>query len=300
MLKQRIITAVVLAVGLLSALVGLSDDALVLMMALVLLVGAWEWAGLSGSDTWVSRVAYILFLGFVLVGLWWASAYNGKIPVFDFRLIVIVGALWWGLALLCVATYPSSARFWAYPFIQCLIGVFVLVPPLFAMVSMIQAEGGRFWVLFLILLVASADIGAFFSGRRFGRLHLAARVSPGKTLEGVAGGLCSVALLTTAVFGYLVWSRPFPDMPSASWWQWLLVAVVTALASVLGDLNESMFKRHRGIKDSGTILPGHGGVLDRIDGLTAALPVFMLMAWANGLIDPPTIGLITSGAVPGP
>ena len=88
-------------------------------------------------------------------------------------------------------------------------------------------------------------------------------------------------------------------MPSASWWQWLLVAVVTALASVLGDLNESMFKRHRGIKDSGTILPGHGGVLDRIDGFTAALPVFVLMAWANGLIDAPTIvSQITSSAVP--
>ena len=283
MLKQRIITGVVLAVGLLSALWFLPDTALMVLLALVLLIGAWEWAGLSGLVGSVARVVYVLCIAAVLLVLWWASQLNTQLAP---RWIIAAGGVWWLLALVCVTTYPASARIWGKQALELVIGALVLVPALFATLALIQAPQGRWWVLFVVLIVASADIGAFFSGRRFGHRRLAAKVSPGKTLEGLVGGLCSVALLALICAWGVSYTSPggFAGMPTADWLQWLLVVLITGLASVLGDLNESMVKRHRGIKDSGTILPGHGGVLDRVDSLSAALPVFVLLVWVFDLI----------------
>ena len=289
MLKQRIITGVVLAVGLLSALWFLPDTALTVLLALVLLIGAWEWAGLSGLVGSVARVVYVLCIAAVLLVLWWGSQLNAQLAP---RWIIAAGGVWWLLALVCVTTYPASARIWGKQALELVIGALVLVPALFATLALIQVPQGRLWVLFVVLIVASADIGAFFSGRRFGRRRLAPSVSPGKTLEGLVGGLCSVALLALVCAWGVSYTSPggfaeisgFTEMPTADWLQWLLVVLITGLASVLGDLNESMVKRHRGIKDSGTILPGHGGVLDRVDSLSAALPVFVLLVWAFDLI----------------
>ncbi|MEH6639034.1 MAG: phosphatidate cytidylyltransferase [Porticoccaceae bacterium] len=283
MLKQRIITGVVLAVGLLSALWFLPDRALMVLLALVLLIGAWEWAGLSGLVGSVARVVYVLCIAAVLLVLWWASQLNTQLAP---RWIIAAGGVWWLLALVCVTTYPASARIWGKQALELVIGALVLVPALFATLALIQVPQGRLWVLFVVLVVASADIGAFFAGRRFGRRRLAAKVSPGKTLEGLVGGLCSVALLALVCAWGVSYTSPggFAEMPTADWLQWLLVVLITGLASVLGDLNESMVKRHRGIKDSGTILPGHGGVLDRVDSLSAALPVFVLLVWVFDLI----------------
>ena len=283
MLKQRIITGVVLAVGLLSALWFLPDTALMVLLALVLLIGAWEWAALSGLVGSVARVCYVLCIAAVLLVLWWGSQLNTQLAP---RWIIVTGGVWWLLALVCVTTYPASARIWGKQALELVIGALVLVPALFATLALIQVPQGRLWVLFVVLIVASADIGAFFSGRRFGHRRLAPSVSPGKTIEGLVGGLCSVALLALICAWGVSYTSPggFTAMPTADWLQWLLVVVITGLASVLGDLNESMVKRHRGIKDSGTILPGHGGVLDRVDSLSAALPVFVLLVWAFDLI----------------
>ncbi len=131
-------------------------------------------------------------------------------------------------------------------------------------------ESSRWLVLAVVIIVVTADIGAYFAGHRFGVRKLAEAVSPGKTREGFVGGIVAVLALTVLALVLV------PGLGS-HWWQWLLVAFFTALASVLGDLVESMVKRHRGVKDSGRLLPGHGGLLDRIDSLCAALPVFTLL-----------------------
>ena len=128
--------------------------------------------------------------------------------------------------------------------------------------------------MYLIVLIAAVDVGAYFGGRRFGRLKLAPHVSPGKTWEGFAAGMLAAA--TVAVACSYLFDKPF--------WPWLFLCELVALVSVVGDLTESMFKRQVGLKDSGTLLPGHGGVLDRIDSLTAAAPTFLLGLLALGLV----------------
>src|SRR5690606_17335644 len=127
-------------------------------------------------------------------------------------------------------------------------------------------EHGPAVMLFLLLLVVAADVGAYFAGRRFGRNKLAPRVSPGKTWEGVIGGLLGAALIALAGGAWF----GVPLVP------FVALCVVAVLASIVGDLTESLFKRHAGVKDSGTLLPGHGGVLDRVDSVTAAAPVFLI------------------------
>src|SRR5690606_16951319 len=121
----------------------------------------------------------------------------------------------------------------------------------------------------------AADIGAYFSGKTFGRRKLAPQVSPGKSWEGLFGGLLTSLLITLAVGLYRGW--PVTEMVLA-----LAGAALVVLISVVGDLTESMFKRSSGIKDSSQLLPGHGGVMDRIDSLTAAIPVFALLLWMAG------------------
>jgi len=152
-------------------------------------------------------------------------------------------------------------------------GWLVLIPPWLACIYLKQSENGSWLILMLVLLVAAADIGAYFSGRALGKHKLAPRVSPGKTWEGVAGGLLFVflvALLLKLSFGLREWQAL------------MIVMLPAALVSVVGDLLESMLKRYRGIKDSSQLLPGHGGVLDRIDGLVAAAPVFSLSIMISG------------------
>jgi phosphatidate cytidylyltransferase len=149
------------------------------------------------------------------------------------------------------------------------VGFVTLVPAWVAIVRMrLDWEHGERWVLFLLLLVWAADIGAFFAGRSLGRHKLAPAVSPGKTWEGVAGGLAASAAVAVAGAGWLV-------QPALSF---VAVALGVAVASIVGDLTESMLKRFSGLKDSGHLIPGHGGIMDRMDSITAAAPCLMLGA----------------------
>lgn len=265
MLKQRIITALILLPIALCGFFLLKGAEFALFIGLVVVLGAWEWARMAGLVAQAMRVAYaavvalLLFLMYLLPGLapW----------------ILVAAVIWWGVATFLVLTFPDSSEHWASAACKLVIGLLILLPAWQGLVLIKQWPLGNWLILAVMVLVWAADIGAYFSGRAFGKRKLAPKVSPGKSWEGVYGGLV-VSLVITAVVGF---SR---DWSVSQLIVGLLGAAVIVLISVVGDLTESMFKRQAGIKDSSNLLPGHGGVLDRIDSLTAAIPVFAVLLWA--------------------
>jgi phosphatidate cytidylyltransferase len=277
MLKQRVITALVITAIFLAALFLLPAGYFAFFMALVVLIGAWEWASLSSINHPALRIVYALVMGGCLLGTsYWIDFAGEATPQLDLQSVqqlLIIGCSFWAVALLLVQGYPSSAILWGHKLIRLVMGLLVLIPTWVALVYVRQQAEGHWLIILLFLVVAVADTGGYFVGRRFGKRKLALAVSPGKTWEGFAGGLISnIVLAFILVFSF--------SIPSG-----LLLAVIipTSLVSVLGDLLESMVKRHAGVKDSGTILPGHGGILDRVDGVTAAAPVYALALMVSGL-----------------
>lgn len=281
MLKQRVITAILMMLVFLGALVYLPVPLFALFVAAVVLIAAWEWANLAGlgrvwqRSLYLSATAIVLGLAgryLTIPELLHAPLSNDQ--ALAFRNLLVVACGWWALSLLWVQTYPQSALLWNSWPVRALMGFFVLVPAWAGLVYVRSYEHGVGLVLLLVAVVACADIGAYFCGRRWGRAKLAPAVSPGKTWEGFIGGLAVNLVLTLVV--WLIWGGSY----------WLLLALVlpTALVSVLGDLQESMLKRHRGVKDSSALLPGHGGFLDRLDSLTAAAPVFALALLISGWV----------------
>lgn len=258
MLKTRVITALVLVPLVLAAIFGLSTPAFAIAMLVPIVVGGWEWSNLMGVRASGRRMLYVGTLLLSAAGVAWLS----------FDLLVGLGALWWLVALLLVRLYPAQTTLWSNPITLGVIGHLLLIPTWWGLSILHRQEQGAWWLLYALLLVWSADTGAYFAGRRFGQHKLAAAVSPGKTIEGLVGGLLLTAVVAIAVASQL-------EMSQCLIFAFLAISLVAVLGSVLGDLFESMCKRHRGIKDSGSILPGHGGVLDRIDSVTAAVPLFV-------------------------
>lgn len=263
MLKQRVLTALVLVPLAVWGILALPTFYLGLVLALFVVVGAWEWAVMSPLDTMASRLAYV-----ALVGLSLLVVYAGG-TVLSSAVLTAAG-LWWVIAIAMVLSYRSGGFQRRARGPKLLAGIMVLVPAWLAL-TLLHAEPqqGPRLVLFLMVLIWSADIGAFFAGRQFGRHKLAPQVSPGKSWEGVAGGAVLAGVLA---YGAGVWFGLGGGM--LVWF--VLLSLITVFFSVVGDLTESLIKRDIGVKDSGRILPGHGGVLDRIDSLTAAAPIFAL------------------------
>jgi phosphatidate cytidylyltransferase len=265
-LRKRIFTAVVLAALFLPTLLWLPAWVTVAVITLLVLAGAWEWSAFVRFGARSRRLAYVLVVALLLWAAWRYSAD----PVGRERLLV--GAvLWWFAALGWIVFAPRHVSSWS----AAVAGILALVPSWLALARLrTSPPHGAEWVLFALLLVWVADIGAFFFGRRFGRIRLAPEVSPGKTWEGVLGGIAVSALV--AVAGSL-------------WFHVSLVAFLPlCLAavgfSVVGDLTESLLKRFAGVKDSGSVFPGHGGVMDRIDSITGAAPVLLLGLTLLGVI----------------
>lgn len=284
MLKQRVLTAIVLAAVFLLALIYLPGPLFSAFAATITLIGAWEWANLSGWGRYGQRALYVLFAGALMAGAAFyldinalpdAAVAGGALDDgqrLAFRNVLVLGCAWWALALLWVQGYPSSALLWHSRWMRALMGLFVLIPAWAGLSFLRVQEGGPWLLILLVAVVACADIGGYFAGRRWGRRKLAASVSPGKTWEGFVGGVVANVLLATLIG--LFWKGGLLF--------WMAIIVPTSLVSVLGDLLESMVKRQRGIKDSSALLPGHGGVLDRVDSLTSAAPVFALALLAGG------------------
>jgi len=272
MLRQRIITAAVLAAIFLAALFGLPAAGWTVLAAAVLAAAAWEWCGFArGGRT--ARIAYsgaTAGVGIALAaGLGLAAGRAGAlglVPVYGVAL-----GFWAFGAPAWLAWRPEHPAAW----LVLAAGWVVLIPTFLALVHLRNISPVT--LLAFMMLVWIADIAAYFAGRRFGRTKLAPSISPGKTRAGLYG-----ALAATAVFG-LLWitflrvhvPALVRDLPGSAAWMLAFVLVLTLLA-VVGDLFESALKRSAGLKDSGTLLPGHGGVLDRIDALTAVLPAAAL------------------------
>jgi phosphatidate cytidylyltransferase len=270
MLKQRIITAVLIVLALFAALAYLSVPALSGVFALAVLMAAWEWANLSGFASRAGRSIYVAVCALGMALLAWQSGLYAEQNFLVLREIFIAACLWWAIALLWVKAYPLSSGLWGSKGARSVMGLLVLVPAWLALSYLRSLPEGVYLILVVIGLVVAADVGAYFTGRAFGKAKLAPAVSPGKSWAGFWGGLASC--LTLMAILWRIWPDGMPiSLPAA-----LGLALVTGLASVLGDLLESMIKRHRGIKDSGNLLPGHGGIMDRIDSITAAAPVFAL------------------------
>jgi phosphatidate cytidylyltransferase len=256
-LRKRILTAVVLAAALLAIVLLLPEWVTVVVLTALLLAGAWEWSAFLRLSTAARRLTYVALVALLLPLAWHVSADpDGR------DLILVAAVLWWLTALLWIAFAPRRVTPWA----AGIAGVLALVPSWLALVWLRLAPPHGQWVLFTLILVWVADIGAFFFGRRFGRIRLAPQVSPGKTWEGVLGGVASSSLVA---FGGSAWFH----VPLAVF---LPLCLATVAFSVIGDLTESLLKRFAGMKDSGTVFPGHGGVMDRIDSLTGAAPVLLL------------------------
>lgn len=264
MLRQRVVTAVIAVLVLLLVLYAAPPALARVVIVALFAVAAWEWSGfLSGAEP-PKRYAYVGLMGAALLALWYwlpdASAY---------RVLALTAALWWAAALIWLFFFPTSI---AAPIVW-LCGALVVLPA-YAALDWLYVTSAHY-LLGLLVIVWSADIGAYFAGRTFGRVKLAPAVSPGKTWEGVAGGLAAVLAVTASAAALL-------ELPMA---RLLPFAAAVALLSVVGDLTVSMFKRHAGVKDSGSVFPGHGGILDRIDSVCAAAPMFAVGVATLG-IDP--------------
>ncbi|MBU2869896.1 phosphatidate cytidylyltransferase [Colwellia sp. E2M01] len=281
MLKQRIITALILAPSVIAAIFYFPINSFATLLMAIIAVGAWEWARFMGLNNTSQRLVYVattctltaLLWAFLPIANTWLIAFGVTNEITS---VLWVSVGWWLLAALLMFSFPKSSAFWANnKLIIAIFGWLTLIPTWVAFMvlrtnnyTLDEFQGAQL-LMYLFMLVWSADVGAYFVGKSFGKHKLMANVSPGKTIEGFLGGVVSAAILTVLVGFLLQWT-------GEEFIKALLVTLLITSISVLGDLTESMFKRQAGIKDSGRILPGHGGVLDRIDSLTATAPVFAL------------------------
>jgi phosphatidate cytidylyltransferase len=278
MLKQRIITALILAPLALLAILFLPVEQFKIVVAAVVALGAYEWANMSGINGRVSKATFmslILIICGTLIfavdgqSVWYQGELNGV-----YKAILGIAAVWWAVSLGMILTYPKYSSAWTENIpIRAAFGILTLIPTWVAVISLrtnlyeVDPFYGASLIFYVLGIVWAADIGAFFVGVKFGKHKLRPNVSPGKSIEGLLGGvMASLAIIAFAALHY--------NFDASRIGLHLLIGIITVAVSALGDLNESMFKRCAGLKDSGKLLPGHGGIMDRIDSLTAAFPVF--------------------------
>jgi phosphatidate cytidylyltransferase len=268
-LLQRVLTALALLPPVLATLWFGSTPLVGLVFGAVALVAVHEWGSLTGLRAPpASRPAIALYVGAAAALMLAAVAFRATALPW---LLVAGTCAWWGVMLVWIARYPVGFDGARPPRWVKLGAGLLVIPGTIAGVMLLHGRPeGALVLLFALALVWAADIGAYFAGRAFGRRKLAPAVSPGKTWEGVAGGV-ALALVVAAIAGNWLFGLSGP-----AWAPFLLLCVAVVLISIVGDLGESLLKRQAGAKDSGTLLPGHGGMLDRIDSLLAALPAMAL------------------------
>ncbi|PHM79063.1 phosphatidate cytidylyltransferase [Xenorhabdus cabanillasii] len=287
MLKYRLLTTLILIPLVIAALFLLPPSGFGLVVIAVSALAAWEWGQFAGLLTQAKRVTLAVLCTVGLLVLQYSLAdLNHLTEKPQIVYLLWAGMLWWAAAIVLVIAYPASASIWKSSVTLRVLFGFLTIVPFYCGMMVLRTQGyenntyhGAWWLLYVMLLVWAADSGAYIFGRTLGKHKMAPKVSPGKTLEGLAGGLLTAALISWLFSKF----APVPVMPE----NLLLISAVVVIASVFGDLTESMFKRESGIKDSSQLIPGHGGVMDRVDSLTAAVPVFaglvMLISSGFGL-----------------
>jgi len=277
-LRQRIFTAVMLLLGLVVITTLLPSFIFALVISVVVLLAAWEWCGLTGLTNNRSRFFYLMTIGVMLAALLLVLDIRPTTLALDqLRVSVILGlgVLFWVLSSTLLWSYPDNKSQWNEKSKIAIMGLFALIPVWLAIVQLKYLIPSGFLVISLVLLVAAADVGAYFAGTKFGRTKLAPALSPSKSWEGVWGGL-ALCLLVGIIMSWAS-NRYIEDLDAWQFAALIALALLTTYFSVVGDLLESMLKRNQELKDSGRILPGHGGLLDRVDGLIAAAPGFTLV-----------------------
>lgn len=272
MLIQRLLAALVLIPIVIAGLFFLSISNFAIVMLVIFALSSWEWAQFLHFTTKRSKSIFTILLTTLAAIIYYLPSYV-YLPINIFEIILLSSIAWWSVALVLVLSYPKSVKLWGTSFFnKLLFAFFTLVPFFIAMIQLRQINyglnsyEGAYWLLYILVLVWATDSGAYFAGRLWGKHKLAPSVSPGKTIEGLMGGVAS-----SIIIGLLVYYSHFFNAP---FYPFMISSVVAIFASVLGDLTESMFKREANIKDSGHLIPGHGGILDRTDSLTAAMPIF--------------------------
>ncbi|NVD07318.1 CDP-diglyceride synthetase [Vibrio sp. JPW-9-11-11] len=276
-MKQRIITALILAPLVIVGIFKLSLPLFVLAVAAVTVIGFWEWTQFVSASSRITALIPTLTISAASLWLVPFDAFSLNQVQNAHFVILAIGCLWWLVASGLAITYPKSSSLWQPSnWLRYGFGILTLLP-FFWSVIMLRAEGidgdayhGARLVLYVCLIVWAADSGAYFAGKSLGKRKMAPSVSPNKTIEGLVGGM-----ITALIIGWA--TAQWFDIQFTSLWAMIVITLATVVISVLGDLVESMFKRVAGIKDSSNIIPGHGGVLDRIDSLTAAFPVFAFL-----------------------
>ena len=275
MLIQRLLAAIVLIPLVIILLFFTQLSIFACIMIAVVTIAAWEWSQFLHITNKHSRLMFAFFIA-VLLALLYFMPIPFELKSKLYNIILSLSIIWWLVALYLVMSYPKTIHYWSNIAVKLFFAFFTLFPFFISVIALRSIDyqsncyTGAILLLYIFVLVWATDTGAYFVGRTFGKRKLAPKVSPGKTVEGFIGGV-SVALLISLIVYY---SNLFNIKLNV----FFISSFFAILASVLGDLTESMFKREAGIKDSGNLIPGHGGILDRIDSLTAAVPIFTVLS----------------------
>lgn len=270
MLKQRILTAIPLAVLVIWGILTQPVDIIFYALLLVIFISGWEWAGLSGiqNSGVQNKILRLIYAGFITGMVFVAQKFIDSNPQW-LNLVLGLTVLGWFVAIFHMFTKGPQTVGQNISIKKLFIGLVALVSPVLALVY-IRGEGA-WWLFYCLSIVWIADIGAYFSGKRFGRNKLAPNLSPGKTKEGLYG-----AVFATASYSFIM-GFAFFELQALQILMLLIITVLAAYVSVAGDLFISLLKREKGLKDTGNILPGHGGILDRIDSVLSSAPFFALL-----------------------
>ena len=269
MTRTRLLAALFMTPLAIAAVLLLETPWLVALTAVVFLAGLWEWLRLAEVDDTLHRSILLVANLALMVAIVWASRSSAGFSFVLFQIATVVGVVWWLLAMLWLKHYEFASDHDSHARMFKLAAGTLAVVPAWCALALIHgsSSNGHRWLLIALLVIWAADSGAYFAGRHFGKHKLSPRISPNKTVEGLVGGM--VASVAVALIGAPMAGASLAQLPLVA-----VVVVVTVGFSVVGDLFESLLKRHVGAKDSGDLIPGHGGILDRIDSLIYVAPLF--------------------------